>query len=67
MPFDCFDFLNRLDTEPDMEWTERVRGYQQMIDSGTIWYLASPYRREARWLIAEGYCTLPWRVDHENN
>lgn len=45
----------------EMEDTEMVIFFQDLIDTGFAWQLQGHYGRTARSLIASGDCTLPSR------
>ena len=45
----------------EMEDTEMIIFFQDLIDTGIAWELQGRYGRTARDLINAGYCTLPER------
>lgn len=57
--FDVVDFLMRLEGDEEMTDEEIVRGYQYLIDSGTIGSLQGSHQRMAMHLIDAGKCKRP--------
>lgn len=58
------DLLTQLDGLQEGSMEEQHL-YQDLIDREIVWYFSSKYRRRARWLVAMGKCTLPWRERKE--
>lgn len=57
------DFLDQILAyeQGEMEDTEMLIFFQDLIDTGFAWQLQGSYGRTARNLIASGDCTLPER------
>ncbi len=55
---DHLNFIMAFESGEITDEDELIKGFQQMIDDGTVWQLQGNYGRMAKALIESGRCTL---------